>query len=272
MATGAAKAHLKEHGWVKIPSLLTKPQASRALDRLWTAKAKSEANGEDTFFPTMDPNAHNVRVFYLPELDALFRDMLVNPTIVDMVKSVFGEHFLVSNFSANIARPGARSMALHSDQSIVLPDPWLDVWSLNVIWCLTDATGDNGSTQYIPGSNKWVYRSDVPANAPEMLVPFEAEAGDIILMDGRLWHTSGNNVTVDQDRALLFAYYCAPYMRPLVNWSARLPKDLQDSLSPELKEWFALSHTGYSEVKGDLRYLADQYPHAKLPQAELLLN
>lgn len=269
MAIEAAKTHLKEHGWVKIPGILSKSEASHALDRLWKAKAKSEANGENTFFPIMDPNVHNVRKFYLPELDVLFRDMLVHPTTIEMVKSVLGEHFLISNFSANIARPSARSMALHSDQSIVLPDPWLDIWSLNIIWCLTDATGDNGSTQYIPGSNKWVYRSEVPDNAPEMLVPFEAGAGDIILMDGRLWHTSGNNVTVDQDRALLFAYYCAPYMRPLVNWSAKLPRELQDQLSPELKERFALSHTGYSEVKGDLRYLSDQYPHAKLPQAAL---
>lgn len=272
MATEVAKTHLKEHGWVKIPGILTKSQASEALDKLWKAKAKFEANGESTFFPTMDPNAHNVRIFYLPELDALFRDMLVHPTTIEMVKSVLGEHYLISNFSANIARPGARSMALHSDQSIVLPDPWLDIWSLNIIWCLTDATADNGSTQYIPGSNKWVYRSEVPANAPEMLVPFEAEAGDIILMDGRLWHTSGNNVTVDQDRALLFAYYCAPYMRPLVNWTAKLPQNLQDELSPELKERFALSPTGYSEIKGDLRYLSDQYPSAKLPQAAVLSN
>jgi ectoine hydroxylase-related dioxygenase (phytanoyl-CoA dioxygenase family) len=48
---------------------------------------------------------------------------------------------------------------------------------------------------YIPGSNKWTCREEVPANAPELLVPLEAEAGDIIVIDGRLWHTSGSNIT-----------------------------------------------------------------------------
>ncbi|KAI4230031.1 MAG: hypothetical protein L6R36_000410 [Xanthoria steineri] len=254
-----AKAHLKEHGWVKIPSVLTKHDAARTLDRLWKAKATSEAGGEETFQPILDPDPSNVRVFYLPELDEVFRDMLTHPTGMELTKSVLGERFLVSNFSANIARPGSQSMALHSDQSIVLPEPWLDIWAVNVIWCLTRMTKENGATLYIPGSNKWTCWNDVPANAPDLLVPFEAEAGDIVVLDGRLWHTSGSNVTKDEDRAILFAYYSAPYMRQLVNWTAKLPKDLQKTLSPELKELFGLSHIGYV-VYGDLRYMADKYP------------
>jgi len=253
-----AKAHLQEHGWVKIPSVLTKEEAAHTLDRLWKAKEISEASGEETFQPILDPNASNVRVFYLPELDKLFRDMLTHPTSIELTKSLLGEKFLVSNFSANIARPGSHSMALHSDQSIVLPEPWLDVWAVNVVWCLTRVTKENGATLYIPGSNKWTRWEDVPANAPELLVPFEADAGDIIVLDGRLWHTSGSNITKDEDRALLFAYYSAPYMRQLVNWTAKLPRELQQTLSDELKELFGLSHIGYV-VKGDLRYMAEKY-------------
>lgn len=51
-----------------------------------------------------------------------------------MAKSVLGDGMIVSSFTANIARPGSESMALHSDQSLVFPDPWKDVWALNVIW------------------------------------------------------------------------------------------------------------------------------------------
>ncbi|KAL8834069.1 MAG: hypothetical protein Q9176_007678 [Flavoplaca citrina] len=254
-----AKAHLKEHGWARIPSVLNKADAAHALARLWKAKEASEACGEQTFQPILDPDPSNVRVFYLPELDELFRNMLTHPAGIDLTKSVLGEKFLVSNFSANIARPGSKSMALHSDQSIVLPEPWLNVWAVNVIWCLTRMTKENGATLYIPGSNKWMRWEDVPHNAPDLLVPFEADAGDIVVIDGRLWHTSGSNVTEDEDRAILFAYCSAPYMRQLVNWSAKLPKELQETLSPELKEMLGLSHIGY-HVYGDLRYMDDKYP------------
>lgn len=258
---GDAKAHLKEHGWVKVPSVLTKEEAADTLDRLWKAKATSEANGEATFQPILDPNASNVRVFYLPELDQLFRDMLVDTTSLKLTESVLGEKFLVSNFSANIARPGAESMALHSDQSIVLPEPWTNIWAVNVIWCLTRMTEENGATLYIPGSNKWTSWKDVPENAPDLLVPFEAEAGDIVVLDGRLWHTSGRNVTKDEDRAILFAYYSAPYMRLLTNWSAKLPKELQAQLSPQLQELLGLSPIGYV-VQGDLTSMAKKYGKA----------
>ncbi|KAL8721663.1 MAG: hypothetical protein Q9225_001712 [Loekoesia sp. 1 TL-2023] len=254
-----AKAHLQEHGWVKIPSVLTKDEAACTLDRLWKAKEASETSGEETFQPILDPNPSNVRVFYLPELHESFRDMLTHPTGIELTKSVLGEKFLVSNFSANIARPGSQSMALHSDQSIVLPEPWLDIWAVNVIWCLTKMTKENGATLYIPGSNKWTRWDDVPANAPDLLVPFEADAGDIVVLDGRLWHTSGSNVTKDEDRAILFAYYSAPHMRQLVNWTAKLPRELQQTLNSELKELLGLSHIGYV-VHGDLRYMAEKYP------------
>lgn len=82
-----------------------------------------------------------------------------------MVKSVLGEGFLISNFTANIARPGSQSMALHSDQSLDFPDPWKDIWALNAIWCLTDVTKENGATLHIPGSNK-VRPTDANYNLP----------------------------------------------------------------------------------------------------------
>jgi ectoine hydroxylase-related dioxygenase (phytanoyl-CoA dioxygenase family) len=78
-------------------------------------------------------------------------------------------------------------MALHSDQSLVFPEPWSKVWATNIIWCLTDVNEANGATRYIPGSNKWTARDQIPADAPAHLVPFEANAGDILVMDGRVW-------------------------------------------------------------------------------------
>lgn len=149
-----AKAHLMENGWVRIPSVLTKEEAAHALDRLWKAKAAVEAEGEETYLRFLDPNPSNIRIFYLMAVDKIFRDLISHPTAIEMVKAVLGEGFIISNFTANIARPGSQSMALHSDQSLVFPDPWQDIWALNVIWCLTDVTKENGATLYIPGSNK----------------------------------------------------------------------------------------------------------------------
>ncbi|KEF59249.1 uncharacterized protein A1O9_04093 [Exophiala aquamarina CBS 119918] len=257
----AYRSQLREEGWCVIPSVLDADQTKCALDALWAAKESSEARGDDTYLPFLDPNASNIRVFYLLELDAIFRSLIQHPTAVDMVKSVLGANFLISNFTANIARPGSKSMGLHSDQSLVSPEPWFAVTAVNVIWCLTDVYFENGATLFVPGSNKWQWRSDIPrARVKAMLQPFEAKAGSVVVMDGRVWHTSGANVTQDQDRALLFAYYTAPFLRQQVNWTRKLPREIQDALSPEMKEWLGLGVTAnLGEAVSHLKYLDDEF-------------
>jgi ectoine hydroxylase-related dioxygenase (phytanoyl-CoA dioxygenase family) len=261
----AAKPQLRDEGWCVLPDVLDDRRAAQALDRLWAAAGESRRRGLSTFMPILDPNACNVRVFHLLELDALFRDLIQHPVAVAMVRSLLGETFLISNFTANIARPGSRSMALHSDLSLVVPEPWVHPWSLNIIWCLTDVSFDNGATLFIPGSHRWETRADVPPDAHKRLRPFEARAGSIIVMEGRIWHTSGANITPDQDRALLFGYYTKPFLRPQVNWNACLSSGTQSSLAPQMRDWLGLGPTANTGEAADLRYLEDQFASQEQP-------
>lgn len=260
-----AKSHLKEHGWVRIPSVLSEGEISSALARLWKAKADVEGRGGSTHLSFLDPNSSNVRLFFLLSVDKIFRDLAAHPKAVEMVQFALGESFLISNFSANIARPGSQHMALHSDQSLVIPGPWHEPWAVNVTYCLTDATKENGATLYVPGSHKWTSRAQVPKNCPELLVPLEGKAGDIFIVDGRLWHTSGKNATTNEDRALLFGYYTKPFIRQEVNWTAKLDKEIQDALSEEMKNWLGLNVVANVDVIGDWRYMSEQYPDYAVP-------
>jgi hypothetical protein len=253
----AAKLHLKEEGWCALPDILSKSETDNVLNRLWAAKAASEKQGDPTRLEFLDPNASNVRVFYLMQLDKIFMDLIQHPIAVEMVKSVLGENFLISNFTANIARPGSQSMGLHSDMALVVPDPWKEIWALNVIWCVTDMYFENGATLYIPGSNKWEYENEVPRNAKKLLKPFEAKAGSIVVMDGRVWHTSGQNIS-QEDRALLFGYYTAPFLRQQVNWNVKLDEKTKKELSPEMTEWLGLTVNANLGRALNLKYLDDQ--------------
>jgi ectoine hydroxylase-related dioxygenase (phytanoyl-CoA dioxygenase family) len=255
----AARTQLSSDGWCVLPGVLGPDRCRHALARLWAAAEESERRGMATFMPVLDPNASNVRVFYLMELDAVFRELIQHPSALDLVRSLIGETFLISNFTANIARPGSRSMALHSDQSLVVPEPWLQPWALNIIWCLTDVSFENGATLFVPGSHLWRRRGDVPADADRRLRPFEASAGSIIAMDGRVWHTSGANVTRDQDRALLFGYYTRPFLRQQVNWNAALSAATQASLGPEMRTWLGLDVNANTGEAADLRHLEQQF-------------
>lgn len=243
-----AKEKLGRDGYCIVPDVISADEADRVRDRLWAAAAESRRRGVDTFMPVLDPNEANVRVFNLLDIDQVFRDMIRHPVAMELVTSLLGPSILISNFTANIARPGAKSMKIHSDQSIVVPEPWAHPWAINIIWCLNDVYAANGATLFLPGSHRYVHRSEVPADAGERMIPFEAKKGSIVAMEGRMWHTSGANVTKDQDRALLFGYYSCNFLRPQVNWNAGLSAQTIAGLDEEMIRLLGLGAGANTEL------------------------
>jgi hypothetical protein len=103
-------------------------------------------------------------------------------------------------------------------------------------------------------------KSDVPKNADKLLHQFEAKASIVIVMNGREWHTSGASITRDKNRALLFGYYTAPFLRQQVNWTTKLPVDVQESLSAQTRESLDCNVTANTGSPKILPCLADQFP------------
>ena len=252
LVTGEHLHALHDAGWCVIPGVLSPDRTAEVRERLHGAAAESRRRGAATYLPELDPNDRNVRVFNLLDLDPVFLELIADPLALRLVESLLGDGYLISNFTANIALPGSRSMALHSDQGLVVPEPWLSPWSMNVIWCLDDVHEANGATRYVPGSHRCRRRDELPADAIRSTVAFEAPAGAVLAMDGRLWHTSGANVTEREERALLFGYYSADFLRPQVNWNALLSETTRAGLTPFLHERLGLGPQANVRVGGSL--------------------
>lgn len=248
----AAKAQLQREGFAIIPEVLDPDACAYVRARLWRAAEESERRGAPTRNIGIDPNEHNVRVFNLLDLDPVFVELIQHPLAIDIVTSLLGSGFLISNFTANIALPGSKSMKPHSDQSIVVPEPWFQPWSMNIIWCLNDIHAANGATLYLPMSHNIAWAREAPADPRAGMQPFEASAGSVIAMDGRLWHTSGVNVTAGEERALLFGYYSRDFIRPQTNWNAALSVATIASLSPQMRAWLGLGPTANMSLAAPL--------------------
>lgn len=229
---------LDKQGFSIVPGVLAREDAGRLKARLWEIAAELQQKGVSTHTSIIDHSAANVRIYDLPDHDPVFLDLLSRSEILEIVRQALAGDFLASNFSANIACPGARPMNIHSDMALVIPEPWRQRWALNVIWCLDDIWEANGATRYLPGSHRLATLDALPPDAATLAVPFEARAGSIIIMDGRLWHTSGANVTEDEDRALLFAYYSRSFVRPQVNWYEAMRPDVIQRLTEQQRQLF----------------------------------
>lgn len=209
---------LDDQGFSIVEGVLDRAEAAALKARLVEVAGELEAAGVSTHTAIIDPNPANVRVYGLPNHDPAFLQLVSTPVVREVVDACLGPNTILSNFSANIARPGAKAMKIHSDMALVIPAPWRERWALNMIWCLDDICDANGATRYLPGSHRFSEMSELPADAEAQMQAFEAPAGSVIVLDGRTWHSSGDNVTRDADRALLFAYFGRGFIRPQACW------------------------------------------------------
>jgi ectoine hydroxylase-related dioxygenase (phytanoyl-CoA dioxygenase family) len=225
-----ALADVDRHGVGVLEGGLSPAETSAVRDRLWAVAGKKEASGQRDFVPA-DADRLNIRLLNLIDSDPWFIGLSALPMVLAAVRHSIGERFILSNYSANIQGPGAGSMSLHADQGYVM-EPWPDVpLAVNIGWMIDDFTDDVGATRFVPGSHKAVESPD-PQREYES-IPIEGPAGSMLIMDGRVWHTSGINRTTDRYRAAIFGYYVLPWIRQQLNWREVLSPATVAQCTPE---------------------------------------
>ncbi len=200
----------------------------------------------------------NQRLWMLINKGRLFHQVLFQERVREVIGHVLGEEYLLSSFTANIAKPGGVEMDLHTDQWW-MPSPTrpgrraLPVGSItrerfdldgdaaphmiapaaavNVLWMLVDFTAGNGGTRVVPGSHLFGRQPDRASDVEA--VAAEGPAGTALIIDARIWHGTGANVTGGQRLALLTTF-CGPQFRPQENFTVGTSPDVLKDAPPEL--------------------------------------
>ena len=76
-------------------------------------------------------------------------------------------------------------------------------------------------------------------------VSAEMAAGSVLIFDGQLWHTSGENTTKDEWRLGLQLSYCVGWIRPQTNYYMSIPPEKARHLPARLREL-----VGYNTFNG----------------------
>jgi ectoine hydroxylase-related dioxygenase (phytanoyl-CoA dioxygenase family) len=260
--TDEAKSILDRDGICVIENMLDAHGLDRVREALKTGIANDEKDQVQLRGFNFDPDEHNVRVFDLVGKDRVFVELVENPIAIELVRHVIGESFLLSNFSANLTRPGSGAMGMHADQGY-LPPPWPPyAMAVNVAWALDDFTEVNGATRFVPGSHRQDHGPDLSAG-PDSSVAIECPAGSIFVMDGRVWHQTGVNRTEGQTRAGLFAYYVRPFIRPQWNWYMTIKPEQLDAMSPLMREMLGFGANVTSSLESLYLKRASDHPSAR---------
>jgi ectoine hydroxylase-related dioxygenase (phytanoyl-CoA dioxygenase family) len=209
---------------------------------------------------TEDGGGRNQRVWMLINKGEIFQRVLFKPTVRQLVEHVLGEHYLLSSHTANIAKPGGVSMDLHTDQWW-MPTPTrrdrspLPIGSItrtrfdqdenglsnmvspavvmNVLWMLDDFSANNGGTHLVPGSHLIGRQPDKELDRDVETVVAEGPAGTALVIDGRIWHGTGANVS-ENSRFAVITTFCGPQFRPQENFAVGTSLEVLEDASPDL--------------------------------------
>ncbi|WP_246623775.1 phytanoyl-CoA dioxygenase family protein [Sphingomonas colocasiae] len=232
-AAARAKADLAASGVAVVTDVLSPERLAAVRAAVQLAIDNDRASGRQVSGYSFDPDDHNIRLWDLILRDRIFRDLAEHPLALDLVAHCLGDDFALSNFTGNITRPGGGRMYMHADQGF-LPAPWPPYpMSVNVGWAIDDFTFENGGTIYVPGTHD---RTEGPR--PEGGYPderaVECRAGSFFVMDGRVWHQTGANVSQNIERTGLFAYYVRPFIVPQRPWARIIPPEMEAEFTPSL--------------------------------------
>ncbi len=231
--TTQEKAHLDEHGYVLLKGVFTADQADAMREQALALAAEDRAMLKDKASVYLDGKSQ--RVWNLVNKGDIFEETVQVERVLAFHDYMLGSDCVLSSYSANIIGPGSPASVLHIDYPMGdLPTP-LPPWTFcsNSVYLLTDFTAANGGTIVIPGSQHRDHGPDYSKRYDDE-VQVEAEKGDVIIVNGRIWHSSGANTT-EEPRVALLCFYCRSWMIPQQDHAKLVREEVWDRATPTLR-------------------------------------
>ena len=167
------------------------------------------------------------------------------PLIEQLVSEALGPGWISTSLIGAISLKGGVPQALHQDQGND-PDSRSPM-SVNVLTAISDIDEKNGGTLVIPGSHITLsdaVRDRRPVGKLPPAINVDAEAGTMVITDGRLLHGTGINHT-DEPRIVMLNGMQKSWMRQQENWMLSVRPEVLERASEKL-----LHRMGYQATTG----------------------
>lgn len=230
-------------GGLIIEKFLTPDQVRRFNEETQPALDALDAGSkhDDEFVADFHGN-QTKRLTNLVTISRTFREEILEQDLIyDLGEAMFreesGDFWLTTGQIIDIG-PGNKAQVLHRDLEnnhfAVTMGKSGPMVMVNFLIALTDFTEENGATRVIPGSNTWDDYED--RGTPEMTIPAEMKAGDVIFFNGKVSHGGGANVTKDERRRGLTIPLQPGFLTPEEAYPLLVDLDLARTLSPRVQK------------------------------------
>lgn len=223
---------------IKKKSLVNLLKKIKHLHKISSLKIKKH-NG----VPARD--AKDLRVYNLVLKDKLFINLISNNEIEKILKPLLNDpyyrfldnklpNYILKSFNA---RSSGNKLDLHIDSSFPYKGKY--VTSVLVLFVLEDMKKENGATIVVPRSHK---SGSFSNRKSKNVKSINANTGDILILDGRLWHGTTENTT-NKSRWLINALFSQWWMKQQTLFTESLSNTIYRNLNNKQK-----SILGYCSV------------------------
>jgi ectoine hydroxylase-related dioxygenase (phytanoyl-CoA dioxygenase family) len=235
---------IQDQGYALLKSVFTQAECNNlkamALKDISSGPTSFNAEGSNSILSNKSDekilnNLHSKRIEYY--------DFITNQVILSAVKPLLqigsykqAESFCLLNSQIRALNPQAGAQQLHIDSNVPGNYPYPLV--VIVIVMLDDFTESNGATRIVPHSHKkTTFPVDDIDYDDEILIT--GKAGDVIVINGALWHGSSVNKT-NKERWSINIGYGRWFIKPSFDIPRSLPKDIYDQLDDFQRELLGL--------------------------------
>jgi ectoine hydroxylase-related dioxygenase (phytanoyl-CoA dioxygenase family) len=243
------KADVEANGYAIIRDVLDRP----ACEALAAEIDRIEAEHGIEFGTNDFEGLRTRRIFNLIARGPLFRDLVLNEQVLEVMNALLGVDFLLSGTTSMHICPGETAQLLHADDGMItLPRPHPPTLITNM-WALSDFTAENGATRLVPGSH---LREGMPRPGEEHEpIAAEMSAGSVLVLHGSTWHGGGQNTTPEGERYGLSIQYVAGWCRQQQNLMLGTSPEVVSGYPRRLQELI-----GYSIYKNVMGHVDRKHP------------
>jgi len=232
----ACVTQIKAEGWCLVSGVVPEDRVGEIRDHVEEGHKRAlkyyeDLGGSLPFQSGPGDVPDRNAVSFVPELAAYFGD----ERVVGVAKGILDPHHIrISQTEFKTRPPGGKNVdhrGWHSDfphdltdreQAGVFMMPFPNVTAgITALWMLSDFSSVNGGTWVVPRSHLDVRnpRSHLdPRNPPELYddiptkesisgeIQLEGKAGSVLMLDSRIWHSTGNNPS-DKSRVTILTRY-----------------------------------------------------------------
>ncbi len=185
--------------------------------------------------PTLFDHDRSQRIWNILAKGTVFAELIENPTVLRLVRSILGPDCVLSDCSATSVGPHTEGGAWHVDVPLgQLPEPLPDFpLTTQNAFMLDDFTEENGATRIVPGSHKTRKKPPWEKHGARHLdeVALTGAAGSLALWLSNTWHRHGPNST-DRPRRAILAYYSRSWIKPFTDFRTVIPAEKVREYSP----------------------------------------